>query len=244
VLGVHASPGCDDGEGITPHRPTAELRAALAGADAQVVFAGHTHQPTDRVVGGIRAVNLGSVSNPITDDLRASYVVLHADRHGHTIEHPSRPLRPGRLPVRDRRVRSSGLRLHRVVPAGSADPPSRPKSRRPRASDLTHRPADVALGDSVPRIRRAAAARSGQSVLGGWRPCCLTIRRLRTVPLAIARRLGMHVSVQKSTRTTWPRSSAGPGGSELSHPVAPPSEGMLRRSNTVIRRSDLRPARI
>jgi predicted phosphodiesterase len=87
VLGVHASPGCDDGEGITPHRPTAELRAALADAEAQVVFAGHTHQPTDRVVGEVRAVNLGSVSNPITDDLRASYVVLHADRHGHTIEH-------------------------------------------------------------------------------------------------------------------------------------------------------------
>jgi predicted phosphodiesterase len=87
VLGVHASPGSDDGEGITPHRPTAELRAALAGADAQVVFAGHTHQPTDRDIDGIRAVNLGSVSNPITDDLRASYVVIHADRHGHTIEH-------------------------------------------------------------------------------------------------------------------------------------------------------------
>ena len=87
VLGVHASPGCDDDEGITPHRPTAELRASLAGADAQVVFAGHTHRPTDRVVGEVRAVNLGSVSNPVTDDLRASYVVVHADRHGHTIEH-------------------------------------------------------------------------------------------------------------------------------------------------------------
>lgn len=87
VLGVHASPGRDDGEGITPHRPISELQTALAGADAQVVFAGHTHQPTDRVVDGVRAVNLGSLSNPVTDDLRASYVVLHADRHGHTIEH-------------------------------------------------------------------------------------------------------------------------------------------------------------
>ena len=28
-------------------------------------------------------------------------------------------------------------------------------------------------------------------------------------------------------------SSAGPGGSELNHPVAPLSEGMRRRSNTV-----------
>ena len=44
----------------------------------------------------------------------------------------------------------------------------------------------------------------------------------------------MHVSVQKSTSTMWPRSSAGPSGSELSHPVAPLSEGMRRRSNTVI----------
>jgi hypothetical protein len=87
VLGVHASPGRDDGEGITPHRDERELRRELAGAGAHLVFAGHTHQPTDRVVAGIRAVNLGSVSNPITDDLRASYVILHADRHRHDVEH-------------------------------------------------------------------------------------------------------------------------------------------------------------
>src|SRR6266508_4255959 len=49
----------------------------------------------------------------------------------------------------------------------------------------------------------------------------------------------MHVSVQKSTRTTWPRSSAEPSGSELGHPVAPPSEGVRRPSNTLIYRSDL-----
>lgn len=87
VLGVHASPGRDDGEGITPHRDEDELRRELSGADAQVVFAGHTHQPTDRVVAGVRAVNLGSVSNPITDDLRASYVVIYGDHSEHRIEH-------------------------------------------------------------------------------------------------------------------------------------------------------------
>ena len=87
LLGVHASPGRDDGDGITPHRPVPELRDALAGADADIVCAGHTHQPTDRRVGGVRAVNLGSVGNPVTDDLRASYVVVHADRHGHHVEH-------------------------------------------------------------------------------------------------------------------------------------------------------------
>jgi predicted phosphodiesterase len=87
LLGVHSIPGRDDGPGITPHRDEEKLRRDLAGADADVVFAGHTHQPTDRAVGGVRAVNLGSVSNPVTDDLRASYVVLHSDRDGHAIEH-------------------------------------------------------------------------------------------------------------------------------------------------------------
>lgn len=87
VLGVHASPGRDDGPGISPDRPEEELRASVAGADAEVVCAGHTHRPTDRQVGGVRAVNLGSVSNPVTADLRASYVIVHADRHGHRVEH-------------------------------------------------------------------------------------------------------------------------------------------------------------
>jgi predicted phosphodiesterase len=87
LLGVHASPGRDDGPGITPHRPAGELQADLAGAGADIVVAGHTHQPTDRRVGGVRAVNAGSVSNPITDDLRAGYVIVHADRHGHRVEH-------------------------------------------------------------------------------------------------------------------------------------------------------------
>ena len=87
LLGVHASPGLDDGDGITPHRPDDSLRAALDTADADIVIAGHTHQPTDRQVGSVRAVNGGSVSNPITDDLRASYVVIHGDRHEHRLEH-------------------------------------------------------------------------------------------------------------------------------------------------------------
>jgi diadenosine tetraphosphatase ApaH/serine/threonine PP2A family protein phosphatase len=87
VLGVHASPGRDDGDGIIPKRDDEELRRDLEGSDAQLVLAGHTHQPTDRLVGDVRAVNLGSVSNPITDDLRASYVILHADRHEHLVEH-------------------------------------------------------------------------------------------------------------------------------------------------------------
>jgi predicted phosphodiesterase len=87
VLGVHASPGRDDGEGITPHRDEGDLHRDLDRADADLVVAGHTHQPTDRHVGDVRAVNVGSVGNPVTDDLRASYVVIHADRHAHRVEH-------------------------------------------------------------------------------------------------------------------------------------------------------------
>ena len=42
----------------------------------------------------------------------------------------------------------------------------------------------------------------------------------------------MHVHVQKFTRTTWPRSSAGPSGSELSQSGALPSEGMCTDAET------------
>lgn len=87
VLGVHASPNRDDGPGVTPHRPEHELADELAEGGADILVAGHTHQPTDRIVAGGRVVNGGSVSNPITDDLRAAYLVVHADMHGHSIEH-------------------------------------------------------------------------------------------------------------------------------------------------------------
>ncbi len=87
LAGVHASPRSDDGIGITPALPDAELESLLAGIDAEVVCGGHTHQPTDRQVGPTRAMNLGSVSNPITSDLRATYVLVESDRHGHRIAH-------------------------------------------------------------------------------------------------------------------------------------------------------------
>jgi hypothetical protein len=41
----------------------------------------------DRTVDGVRAVNLGSISNSKRADRRASYVVLESDREGHRIEH-------------------------------------------------------------------------------------------------------------------------------------------------------------
>jgi diadenosine tetraphosphatase ApaH/serine/threonine PP2A family protein phosphatase len=86
LLGVHASPGVDDGPGINDD-PDDVLAGRLGSCGADVVLAGHTHRPVDRWVGPIRTVNLGSVSNPVKPDLRASYVIVDADERGHTIEH-------------------------------------------------------------------------------------------------------------------------------------------------------------
>jgi predicted phosphodiesterase len=85
VLGVHAAPGTDDGDGINPRLSDAELLRLLDPAEADLIFVAHTHVPLDRTVGGRRVINLGSVSNPMTGDPRASYVILEADRSGHQV---------------------------------------------------------------------------------------------------------------------------------------------------------------
>jgi len=87
LLAVHASPGSDDGEGIHPGRSLAELSDLIAGCEADIVCVGHTHEPLHCRVGNVRVVNLGSVSNSVAPDLRASYVMLEALATGTTIEH-------------------------------------------------------------------------------------------------------------------------------------------------------------
>jgi putative phosphoesterase len=64
VLGVHASPRADDGQGIDPDIPDDQLRQLLAGCGADIVIGGHTHAATDRLVDGIRALNPGSTGLP------------------------------------------------------------------------------------------------------------------------------------------------------------------------------------
>lgn len=87
VLLVHASPGRDSGRGIQPTMTDQEWRTAgLPDAAAQLVFVGHTHVPTEHAVGGVRAVNLGSVSLPATSERRAMWTLLTADTGGFTVE--------------------------------------------------------------------------------------------------------------------------------------------------------------
>ncbi len=87
LLGVHAAPGTDDGDGINPDQSDDELHALLASCGAEIVCVGHTHWPVDRSVAGMRAVNLGSVSNSFPPDLRASYVLLDADANSYRLRH-------------------------------------------------------------------------------------------------------------------------------------------------------------
>lgn len=88
-LGVHAAPGTDGdpGIGIHPGLGEIDLRRLLSGCEADLVCVGHTHWPMDIQVDGRRIVNVGSVSNPLLPDLRASYVVLQADESGYQVQH-------------------------------------------------------------------------------------------------------------------------------------------------------------
>jgi predicted phosphodiesterase len=81
VLGVHASPGADDGPGIDPFIPGDELGRLLAGCGAGVVVGGHTHYQADRVAGGIRALNPGSTGQPRPAG-QASWLLLADDGDG------------------------------------------------------------------------------------------------------------------------------------------------------------------
>lgn len=87
LLGVHASPNRDDGNGVRPDSTEEELRNLVQGCSADLVCVGHTHAPRDITVDKIRIVNIGSVSNPNPPDLRASYVLLEADDKGYTLAH-------------------------------------------------------------------------------------------------------------------------------------------------------------
>jgi predicted phosphodiesterase len=75
VLGVHASPRADDGPGIDPRIADEQLGELLAGCGADVVVGGHTHCATDRLIGGIRALNPGSTGLPRTHG-SASWLLL------------------------------------------------------------------------------------------------------------------------------------------------------------------------
>jgi Calcineurin-like phosphoesterase superfamily domain len=86
VLGIHASPRSDDGPGIDTDATDRELHGLLADAGADVVIGGHTHIATDRTVGGVRALNPGSVGMPKRLD-GAAWMLVDATEAGVAVEH-------------------------------------------------------------------------------------------------------------------------------------------------------------
>jgi predicted phosphodiesterase len=88
VLLVHASPGTDDGAGVTPVTADADLRQLCQGCTADLVLVGHTHVPVDRsltLANGhtVRVINPASVSNPRLPSLHASYGLLTGNEQGY-----------------------------------------------------------------------------------------------------------------------------------------------------------------
>ena len=86
VLLVHAAPGTDEGPGVHDGLSDDELRALLAGGEADLVIVGHTHQPLDRVIDGVRVINLGAVSNPPGADKRATWLTIAVTQDGYRVE--------------------------------------------------------------------------------------------------------------------------------------------------------------
>ena len=85
LLGVHASPGHDGGDGLRPDYTEEFLHTQVAGCEADLLVVGHTHWPMNRRLGDLHLVNLGSVSNPQVPDLSAWYAIIEADTQGYRV---------------------------------------------------------------------------------------------------------------------------------------------------------------
>lgn len=90
VLGVHASPGADDGPGIAPDTSEEQLGQLLTGCGADVVIGGHTHRAADRVIDGIRALNPGSTGLPRSHGI-ANWLLVEDDGDQLAVTHRGVP---------------------------------------------------------------------------------------------------------------------------------------------------------
>jgi predicted phosphodiesterase len=79
ILFCHATPRRDD-EMLTRLSPPDRLTDALAGINASLVVAGHTHQQDDRMIGATRFVNAGSVGMPYEGDSGAYWLWIEDGR--------------------------------------------------------------------------------------------------------------------------------------------------------------------
>jgi predicted phosphodiesterase len=85
LLGVHATLKNDE-QVISPIMSDTEIALSLAGCEADLVILGHVHWPMERMIDSMHVVCVGCVGNPLAPDLRASYVLLEADKKGYELE--------------------------------------------------------------------------------------------------------------------------------------------------------------
>ncbi len=84
LLGVHASPGTAEGNGLHPGMSAAQMATITAGCEADIVCIGHTHAPfISPLPGGPTILNPGAVGLPWGDDPRPSYALLTAGAATH-----------------------------------------------------------------------------------------------------------------------------------------------------------------
>ncbi len=107
-LGVHASPGQDDGSGISADKDSDAIVALLADSEPDLLCVGHTHSPWDSRLQGMHIVNPGAVSLSLTDDKSASYVLLNAQTNTYTVEHRRVPYDRGAVIDQLKRISHPG----------------------------------------------------------------------------------------------------------------------------------------
>lgn len=105
VLLCHGTPRSDE-EIVTLVTPDERLGGILAGVEADVVLAGHTHTQIDRAVAGVRWVNGGSVGMPYEDEPGARWALLTAGgvelrRTGYDLEAAAGRIRASGMPGAD-----------------------------------------------------------------------------------------------------------------------------------------------
>jgi predicted phosphodiesterase len=92
LLLVHGSPA-DPGEELTHDMSDDEINALLGDDPADVVVCGASHVPFDRVVGGVRVINVGSVGEaPGAGERVAHATWIESTPHGVHVEQIAVPL--------------------------------------------------------------------------------------------------------------------------------------------------------
>jgi predicted phosphodiesterase len=86
LLGVHASPASDDGPGFDTTSDDDDIARLLEGVETDWAVGGHTHDPTDREVAGVRVLNPGSVGLPRRVGL-ASWMLIDSGAERTDVEH-------------------------------------------------------------------------------------------------------------------------------------------------------------